>query len=62
MSFENWERFVKETLERLQNEKSQEDKGGGKAAGSETGGAKHDRTGKSSAQSIQKRMEQEKRR
>ena len=35
MSFENWERFVKETLERLQREKEQANKRGGKAAGSD---------------------------
>ena len=52
MSFENWERFVAETLERLQAEKEQGHKKTGKAAGSETGGVKHDRTGKGNAQGV----------
>lgn len=35
MSFENWERFVKETLERLQREREQDGKRGSRAAGSD---------------------------
>lgn len=52
MSFENWEQFVADTLKRLQAEKEQENKKTGKAAGSETGGVKHDRTGKGIAQGL----------
>ena len=52
MSFERWEQFVKETLQRLEAEKAQDSKEAGKAAGSETGGVKNDRTGKGNAQGV----------
>lgn len=52
MSFENWNRFVKETTEKLKQDKETR-KQGGKAAGSETtGGGEDERKGERSAQSL----------
>ena len=44
MSFENWNRFVDETKQRLQQDREQK-RNGCPAAGSEKGGAKNDRKG-----------------
>lgn len=44
LSFEKWERFVNETLEKMQ-EKQKAGSRKGTATGSETGGAENDRAG-----------------
>lgn len=53
MSFENWERFLSETIQRLDKERQQEaSTQGSHAAGKEEGSAEHDGTGKSGTQSL----------
>lgn len=52
MSFENWNRFVAETIQRLKEDK-EAGKQGGRAAGSATtGGAKDERESKRGAKSL----------
>lgn len=57
MSFENWDKFLVDTLRQIQ-ERKEAQKQGGRAAGSEaTGGAGDDRKSKRSAQTIQAGVE-----
>lgn len=52
MSFENWERFVAETLQRADDDRKTRKQQGGKAADKATGGAGNDRESKGSKKSL----------
>lgn len=51
MNFENWQRYVAETIQRLKEDKDANAKTGGKTAG-KTGGRKHDGKSTGTAQGV----------
>lgn len=52
MSFENWDRFVAETIRRLNDDKETKKQGGRAAGSATTGGVKDERESKRGAQSL----------
>ena len=52
MSFENWNKFVAETIRRLNDDKEAKKQGGTAAGSATTGGAKDERKSKRGAQSL----------